>query len=139
MNHHYKDIRDKLGTPQWWDECAVPRYCEFAPTQVNDIYADEAALMVIACQSCNKQFLVAMSAAKSHNLFPHVFKTLTIAERITAGSLFYGDPPNAECCPAGPTTTSDSVRVVEYWRRGDGHRWERVDEYEKPLDAFANV
>ncbi len=22
MNHHYSDIRDKLGEPLWWDEAA---------------------------------------------------------------------------------------------------------------------
>ena len=33
MHHHYADIRDRLGTPLWWDEYGVPRYCEFGPNE----------------------------------------------------------------------------------------------------------
>ena len=45
MFTEYSDILDKIPEPpQWWDEHRVPRYVEFAPHLVADIYADEAAL-----------------------------------------------------------------------------------------------
>jgi hypothetical protein len=42
---------------------------------------------------------------------------LTLAESIEVNALAYGDPPNIQCCPAGPTMSSDTVRVLQYWRR----------------------
>jgi len=42
----------------------------------------------------------------------------TLAERIRVGALEYGDPPNVDCCPAGPTMNSVPKRVLEYWRWG---------------------
>lgn len=47
-----------------------------------------------------------------------------LADEIRAGYLNYGDPPNADCCPAGPTMSSHSIRVLEYWHRPD-HEWKR--------------
>lgn len=38
MHASYSDITDRLGEPQWWDENAVPRYCEFEPARVANIY-----------------------------------------------------------------------------------------------------
>ena len=52
MLHHYRDITDKLGRPEWWDEVGAPRYCKFSPTETNNIYCDEVALLEIACQNC---------------------------------------------------------------------------------------
>lgn len=45
--------------PLWWDECRVPRFSPFSPGDVNNIYADEVALCEVACQECNRKFLVA--------------------------------------------------------------------------------
>lgn len=41
----------------------------------------------------------------------------TIAGRINSRNLTYGDPPNTGCCDIGPTMTSLSLRVIEYWTR----------------------
>ena len=36
---------------------------------------------------------------------------------IVACDLHYGDPPNSQCCAAGPTMNSEPHRVVEFWKR----------------------
>jgi hypothetical protein len=53
----------------------------------------------------------------------------SLADRIPLGRVEYGDPPNVGCCPVGPTMSSDSLRVLEFWRRSAG-RWERVPALE---------
>ena len=46
MFTEYNDILKKIAEPPlWWDENRVPRYVEFAPQYIADIYSDEAALI----------------------------------------------------------------------------------------------
>lgn len=113
MHHHYSDITDKLGEPTWWDENAVPRYCEFGPNRGANIYAAEIALLLIACQGCGQEFRVAMSTG-SYELTMGQPK---LSDLVTSGRVHYGDPPNARCCPAGPTMNSEPLRVIEFWDR----------------------
>lgn len=109
MNHHYKDIRDLTDKePEWWDENGVPRYCEFYPSRITDIYKKECALCLIACQGCGRRFRVALSESLT-------MERLSISNLIDKRQLHYGDPPNMECCPSGPTINSIMIRVVEYW------------------------
>ncbi len=125
MKHHYSDITGRIAQPpMWYDEHGVPRYDAFEPRQTASIYAHEAALVEIACQSCETRFLVAFTASNvdEYRLVlahakgePYVHRTL--ADAIRDHSIHYGDPPNAGCCPAGPTMNSVPLRVVEYWRR----------------------
>jgi hypothetical protein len=108
MNTEYDDIRSRIAEPpKWWDEFAVPRYCDFHPRRAANIYAREAALLLIECQACGTKFRVCMSAGRG------------VAEVIGAGSIHYGDPPNIRCCEAGPTMNCVDVRILEYWRRPD--------------------
>jgi hypothetical protein len=66
MNHDYQDILDLIvEPPRWWDEHAVPRWCEFHPEATANIYADEALLMLIECQDCGHEFHVCMSVSRS--------------------------------------------------------------------------
>jgi hypothetical protein len=52
MNTEYDDIRALTAEPpKWWDEFAVPRYCDFRPRSAANIYAREAALLLIECQA----------------------------------------------------------------------------------------
>jgi len=45
MLQHYEDILSRIAEPpRWFDEQGVPRYCEFAPHCIANIYADECAL-----------------------------------------------------------------------------------------------
>ena len=140
MNNAYDDIRSRIAEPPlWWDEHAVPRYCAFGPGEVANIYADEAVLAHIRCQACQADFHVAFSSSRSERLIDLAMRTPPdesierlkaedakgpyLARVIREGIPHYGDPPNVECCAAGPTMNSDMLRVVEYWRRGD--EWAR--------------
>ncbi len=137
MHHDYKDIRDKIPEePQWFDENAVPRYCAFAPTEVADIYAREAALVLIRCQDCQHPFKVAFVHNRMNDVMRHMAKMepITLADLIRGKTLHYGDPPNIGCCAAGPTMNCDDIRVLEYWRKNKALEWERDKSLEIPLD-----
>lgn len=129
MHCDYKDIIDKLGKPLWWDENAVPRYCEFAPDLVANIYAKQVALLEIACQHCGYRFNVAMSS----RLLDQVKGWPSLAECVVNKRIYYGDPPNYGCCAPGPTMTSDSLEVLEFWTR-DYITFERKPEFEISLE-----
>jgi len=132
MHCDYADIRDKLGEPVWWDECGVPRYCEFAPDKAANIYWRECALLAIACQNCGQEFAVCMTWAS----LDMAKGTPSLGERLKSGELDYGDPPNVRCCPAGPTMMSETLGVVEFWQQGDGEP-ERVGELEGKAEGLA--
>jgi hypothetical protein len=149
MNHDYSDIRAKIAEkPTWFDEHAVPRYCEFTPDSVANIYAESVALVQILCQSCHAEFHVAFSyhqffsrldlqprpipdvAFSYHQFFSRLdLQPRPIPDMVADKSLHYGDPPNVGCCPAGATMNSIPVRVLEYWKR-EGFVWVRVPELE---------
>src|SRR5690606_38100927 len=160
MLHDYKDIRRRIAQePRWWDEHGVPRYDHFCPSIVADIYAEEAALVLITCQNCGHEFKVAFSKSSMDRITgcerlllhelekrlpktPEEFKAIekevferewkrTLADRIREKCLNYGDPPNIDCCPAGPTMNSEPLRVLEYWRRFD--RNEFIVEWTRDL------
>jgi DNA-directed RNA polymerase subunit RPC12/RpoP len=114
MHQYYADILDKLGEPPWWDECAVPRYCEMTVDNIANIYALEVAFMEIACQNCGHKFIVAMSS----DIFDQANGRCSLSARIMDGTLHYGDPPNVDCCAAGPTENCDDLRVIEFWHKG---------------------
>lgn len=135
MNHHYNDITGRIPErPRWWDENAVPRYCDFSPDETANIYARQVALVEIACQSCGALFLVAFSQSYAFDMRSGK-KVPTLAEQAKAGTLHYGDPPNYGCCASGPTMNSDPQRVVEFWQKDDRFEWQRVPELEVPLVA----
>jgi hypothetical protein len=147
MHHDYQDIRSRIAEePKWFDEHAVPRFNNFEPSEIANIYAEECALVLIKCQNCDHEFKVAFSFGTldkmdhgetvlrnmlSELAWPQTKDAyvvmrkeayarawgLTLAERIRLKNIGYGDPPNIWCCAAGPTMTSDTVRVLEYWRR----------------------
>lgn len=124
MNQNYEDILSRIKEePKWWDEHGVPRYCDFHPDWGACIYADQVALLLIRCQGCHRKFKVVVSHAAFHsNISP---KTI-----LKEGGLpWYSDPPNVKCCPAGPTMTSETLEVLEYWERSKdtGHEWRKVE------------
>lgn len=120
MKQNYEDIRSRITEPpRWYDEAGVPRYVDFSPGRVNNIYAEEVALIEIACQNCDQRFIVAISQ-DSYSLIMRPQK-LSQGEEIT-----YGDPPNIGCCPTGPTMSSNTIKTLEIWRRGEGFDWGRV-------------
>src|SRR5262249_15783593 len=65
MHHSYCDIRNRIGEePTWWDENAVPRYQPFRPQECANIHAAEAALVLITCQDCGKEYRVAFTLSQ---------------------------------------------------------------------------
>lgn len=125
MNCGYEDIRALTDSPPlWWDEEAVPRYCEFSPQEKANIYADECVLMHIECQGCDAAFKVCLSRTRWQTME----SSRSLASFVKDGDLHYGDPPNVGCCPAGATMNSVPRRVLEFWKRsydenrGEWHR-----------------
>src|SRR5262245_12123537 len=124
------------GEPRWWDEFAVPRYCEFSPDACADIYAIEIVLLRIACQSCKRRFDVALSKSRWPTRYPY---EETLRAKILDGSIHYGDPPNAQCCDAGPTMNCFDLEILEYWTQSAHHAWERDPSLEIELPDLQEV
>ena len=139
MHNHYKDILSLSASPPvWFDEHAVPRFCPFSPRVCANIYADECVLMRIRCQACGHKFLVCMSSSREERLVHEaLYKrgvASTLAECVRKKAIQYGDPPNIECCPAGPTMGSDAERVIEFWSRQGVSDWFRNRDLEIDVD-----
>lgn len=131
MNHHYADILAlSPEPPQWWDERRVPRFCAFHPSEIADVHADEAALLLISCQSCGREFRAAISRGAYER---HIDRKSYLANDIRENRLHYGDPPNARCCNTGHALNAIVIRAIEYWQKNHLFEWNRVDEYEIDL------
>lgn len=115
--------------PSWFDEFAVPRFCPFEPDMIANIYAKECCLYLIECQACKHEFKV---AASWHVLdgFP------LLSEQINTNNLHFGDPPNIGCCDAGPSMTSVTVRILEFWVKNQDteYKWVRNAKLEKEIE-----
>lgn len=117
MFRHYHDILSRISEePTWWQEGGIPRYGPFDPKESTGIHCNEVVLIEIACQHCDRRFLVTVERDEIDR---------KLAQEIVDGEMGWGDPPNVQCCGAGPVDTSVPIRVVEYWARG--HR-----EYLRP-------
>jgi len=117
VHQYYADIlalTDK--EPLWFDECGVPRFTPFSPVHLNNIYAQYAVLLLIECQACRMPFQVALTERSQSTLMPKD-RCRSMHEHIRGGTVHYGDPPNIQCCEAGPTMNSVPRRVIEYWTR----------------------
>jgi len=126
MNVCYEDLLSRIvDPPEWWDENAVPRWCPFSPERIANLYARQVCLLLIRCQNCHTPFNVAMSW---HPLHPGPMEPLS---EFAPDGLFWGDPPNVDCCFSGPTQMSETLRVLEFWQRDPKTReWVRVPRFE---------
>lgn len=105
MKQNYIDIMSRIPEePKWFDENGVPRYDTFRPWDVANIYWNQAVLMKVACQGCDKTFHVAMTARKEED---------SLKDKIANGSLHYGDPPNVDCC-SGNSMNSIPLGIEEF-------------------------
>ena len=121
MKRKYADITSRIAeNPLWWDFYGVPRYEPFTYQMSSDVYADEVLLLKIACQACAKEFNVEISRGKYE-------KRPRLADNIK--EIFYGDPPNISCCPSGPTMSSISLYIIEFWEK-DNSNWIRRNDLE---------
>lgn len=144
MHAEYDDIKSRIPeAPTWYDENGVPRYGDFTPYNLADIYADECVLLEIGCQGCDLTFNVAMSSSTpsrltdviGHGLDEKHFAFGELARRIRAGVLHYGDPPShIETDHAGSTMNSEPRRVLEYWTRRVPGDWVREAELEIAIE-----
>ena len=115
----YKDITSRIAEkPKWYDSNGVPRYNDFHPKDVPNIYAREAVLFRIDCQACGQQFKVALQAESMDD---------PLAPSVALGQLMYLDPPHHGGC-VGETMMSESRRTLEFWR--NDRDWVRVPELE---------
>lgn len=135
MNTHYADILSRITEPPvWWDEHAVPRFCEFNPNVVANIYARYVALVLITCQGCGVEYRVAHSqGAMDRYLGYDETGTArwvdTMDVLVQNKRLDYGDPPNNNCCGVGASMSSEPRRVLEFWERPN-FTWERRPDLE---------
>ena len=125
MYTYLGDIIDKLGEPLWWDDSqAIPRYCEFAPWEINNIYAREVALILVECQNCGHEFKI----AQNWDIYD---SPRSLSDSIKEGYMIgFADPPNIQCCSVGPSETSDKIKVLEFWKENEEFNWERRPEFE---------
>jgi hypothetical protein len=126
MRPLYDDIIRRAGLPDWYDEGAVPRYGRFDPRQVSNVYAREAALVLIRCRACGGNFKVAVSRPNASPV-----PNIPISELIATRQLLYGDPPNAKCCARSQFSRSVTEKVLEYWHKvGARYGWARDPTFE---------
>ena len=134
MRHNYADILSRIDEkPQWFDEEGVPRYDKFEPQACANIYATEAVLLLIHCQSCQHPFMVCISRSSAQSC--ELFGSLPLAKRVADNSIHYFDPPNIGCCLAGPTMNSVPQCVIEFWSRDGSRYWQRDEELEVPISC----
>lgn len=136
MHRHYADLLALTSEPpKWWDDNAVPRWCEFSPHALG-VYIDQAALIEIKCQACERPMLVAASWGRTDATIgairrgEDVSSIKSLADFAESRDLRWGDPPNHNC--GGDSMSSEPVRVVEFWDR-ISWEWERRPELEVPL------
>jgi hypothetical protein len=135
MFNDYSDITDRIAEPPtWFDEHGVPRYGDFEPHKVANIYAIEVAVVEVACQGCRQKFQVAFSFHVPRGLEEMVGNCISLAEAIRKGLLWYGDPPNYNHCRSGVADTCYELRVLQYWSRPAGFgKWVRDSQLEIDL------
>jgi hypothetical protein len=121
MREEYRDIRSRIAEePKWFDENGVPRYDEFHPDMLANVYADECVLTEEACQSCGRKYLLASSCTCRWVVEG------SLRDRILHGLFSCGDIPCFSCL-SGATMLSLSLRVMQYWRCSTLGVWERRD------------
>lgn len=73
MHQAYRDILDAAATkPKWWDENGTPRFAGHHPKLSPNIYVREVVLLLISCQSCDREFRVQMVASRMDNVWQRV-------------------------------------------------------------------
>ena len=140
MLYNYNDILNLTNKkPLWHDECGVPRFCEFSPKEVNNIYAREVVLLLISCANCGKSFKVALSQSNMDLIsYPRCddvvdYDSIKFSNNIK--SLHYGDPPyhkdisNGLC--VGCTENCNDLYILEFWQKDV--KWKRRKDLEGEL------
>lgn len=165
MNHHFKDITDRLGAPLWFDALGYPRYCIFGPRETSNIYANVVFLVEIACQDCHHKMDVSNSFDHMDmyrndffkNKWEEVRKQYDIPEgKLVFGKhwkdffnkfskeellnyiVHYGDPPRHDCSGAGETMNCYDLKIKEAWIK-EGFEFVRCQELEIELEKIGDI
>lgn len=129
MDRHYEDLLGLTDQkPSFFQQGGVPRWTPFQAGDSTSPYTVDCAIVEIACQMCDTRFHVLMESGSRDRE--------TILQRIQAKNLQYLDPPNVGCCRGGPSTTSETVRVIEYWARQETFQWKRDPQAEVAFRRF---
>lgn len=130
MLQDYPDIRSRIAKePTWFDNNGTPRYRDFHPSLMPDIYADECLLYEIECQGCGLKYLVAESWCKHLNGWRGDDPVAPLSMRVRRKSIHFGDPP-CFTCASGATMNCIDIKTVQFWRRERAGEWRRVLELE---------
>lgn len=122
MHENYNDIKKRIKEqPVWYDQNGTPRYDKFHPDYCPDIYSNNVALLLIACQSCGQKFHVEMHTSYFG------FNSTNLPSK-----WHYGDPPIHGC--AGDTMNCDDLAVLEFWQRKGIGNWRRNKKLEGVID-----
>ena len=70
MRQYYKDTLDRIDkSTTWFDDYGVPRFGDFSPELLSNVYLSEAALAEVSCQNCGHMFDVALTEAFTSKRF----------------------------------------------------------------------
>ena len=106
MLRDYRDIRQRLGDPLWWDDNGVPRYDAFAP-DLCGVYDRYIAFNLVGCQGCDRQFKITAVITSIDMARDKV----TLPTEHSVGSFHYGDPPAHGCVGRLGGSTQSVVAV----------------------------
>ena len=113
--------------PLWYDDHGTPRFSPYYPELSPNIYSDESCLYEIKCQYCHEKFLVSECWDRFESISHPYDWPANMSECIKKEMLSYGDPPRHDC--VGDTMTSDTIRVVEFWKKAI-MKWNRIPDLE---------
>lgn len=154
MQPAYADITDRIADPpDWFTVHGVPRWGEFHPGMLG-VYDKIAGLFEIACQACDRTFLIGVGwsnfathqvevrldreQAVPRNVWlpledtawipaSHIGATRTVTINEILDRFSFGDPPTAgphRQC-TGATMASDGPVLRQAWRNDPQRGWER--------------
>ena len=105
--------------PLWYTESGAPRFCDFHPLFCADSNADEAALIELKCDACERTINVALTWSSAAHA---TRKRLTEGNLTTSHSYCYGALPPTGCpAPLLP------CGLTQIWVREQGV-WLKLDE-----------
>lgn len=132
----YRDIKERLGKPVWYDRHGVPRYSEINPSDAAEIYCDCVVQLRVRCQDCGKVFNCVTAASKCNLNFSNPvtwfeeFQSDPLKHSAGWGDAPWHDADGDECgfeSQCAGTTMRTDWNVVTWWLK------ENFDWVEKPV------
>lgn len=138
----YRDLREALETPKWWDCQGVPRYCDFSPDVAGEIYCEWVSLMTVVCQDCEAEFQCS-NAISLTDAWLRDKDLKNVAEDMVPRVAHWGDAPwhdvdntpKADGPQCAGTTMSTDFKDLRVWHR-KGFDWVEVENPMQYMDAL---